>query len=116
MRSVALQLIAAIGELAEHGIDFRVPNRPAGLIDQQVLFRHIGDISRLGVLGEQMIVGLFLGRPDILGDRQPPLLGIVEARVDIEDHAAKREQAVADTQLWLASSMAKVATLGRFWK
>jgi hypothetical protein len=43
-----------------------------------------------------MIERLILVRPDILGDRQPPFLGIVEFRIDIEDHAPERKDPVAD--------------------
>jgi hypothetical protein len=35
-------------------------------------------------------------RPDVLGDRQPPFLGIVEFRIDIEYHAPERKYPVAD--------------------
>jgi hypothetical protein len=43
-----------------------------------------------------MIERLILVRPDILGDRQPPFLGIVEFRIDIEDHAPERKDPVAN--------------------
>ena len=35
-------------------------------------------------------------RSNLFGNRQPPLLGIVEFRIDVEDHAAKRKNPVAD--------------------
>ena len=62
---------------------------------KQVLLRDVGDVLRLRVLGEQMVVGLLLVRPDLLGDRQPPLLGVVELGIDVEDDAAERIEAVA---------------------
>src|SRR4030088_76847 len=43
-----------------------------------------------------MIERLILVRPDILGDRQPPFFGIVEFRIDIEDHAPERKDPVTD--------------------
>ena len=43
-----------------------------------------------------MIERLILVRPDVLGDRQPPFLGIVEFRIDIEDHAPERKDPVTD--------------------
>ena len=47
------------------------------------------------VLGEQVIVGLVLVRAHLLGDRQPPFLGVVELGIDVEDDAAERIEAVA---------------------
>src|ERR1700674_2937788 len=43
-----------------------------------------------------MIERLILVRPDLLGDRQPPFLGVVEDRIDIEDHAPERKDPVTD--------------------
>ena len=48
------------------------------------------------VLGQQMVEGLVLVRPDVLRNRQPVLLGVGEVGVDVEDHAAEREEAVPD--------------------
>jgi hypothetical protein len=42
------------------------------------------------ILGQQVVERLVLARPVLLGDRQPPLLGVGEGGVDIEDHAAER--------------------------
>ena len=69
----------------------RMPHRLTRGIEQQILLRHIGDVFRLRVFREQVIEGLVLARPDFLGDRQPPFLGVVEFRVDVENHAAERE-------------------------
>ncbi len=41
-----------------------------------------------------MIEGLVLGRPQPLGDRFIPFLAVGEFRIDVEDDAAKVEQAV----------------------
>jgi hypothetical protein len=43
-----------------------------------------------------MIERLVLRRPPLGGDRVVPFLGIIEDRIDIEDHAAERIEAVAD--------------------
>jgi hypothetical protein len=43
-----------------------------------------------------MIERLVLVRPDVFGDRQPPFLGIVEFRIDIENHAPERKYPVTD--------------------
>jgi hypothetical protein len=42
-----------------------------------------------------VVEGLVLGRTDLFGDRLPPFLRVGEDRVDVEDHAAEREDAVA---------------------
>ena len=69
--------------------------RLAAFVRQQILLRDIGDVVRFLVLGEQMVIRLILGRPHIFRNREPPFLGIVEHRVDIENDAAKREQTMA---------------------
>src|SRR5581483_3558967 len=76
--------------------DLRMPERLVRLVGKQVLLRDVGDIFAVGVFGEQVVEGLVLLRPDFLGDRQPPFLGIGEYRVDVEDHAAERKEAVPD--------------------
>ena len=69
--------VHAVLELGEHFADLRMLDRIAG-IDHQVLLGHVGDVIRVLVLGEQMIERLVLARPDLLGDRLVPLLGIAE--------------------------------------
>jgi glutamate synthase domain-containing protein 3 len=71
-------------------------DRQAGVVRQQVLLGHIGHVGAVVVLGEQMIEGLVLVRPDVLRNRQPVLLGVREGRVDVEDHAAERIDPVAN--------------------
>ena len=65
--------------------------RLAAVIEQQVLFRDIGDVGVVRVLGVQVIERLFFRWADLFGDRQPPFFGIREFGIDIEDDAAKRE-------------------------
>src|SRR5580698_1743822 len=43
-----------------------------------------------------MIERLILVRADLFGDRQPPFLGIVEFRIDVENHAPERKYPVTD--------------------
>src|SRR5665213_100739 len=74
----------------------KAPDRRARIVGQQVLLGNIGDIFRFRVLGEQMIKRLVLVRTDVLGDRQPPFLGIVKFRIDVENHAPERKHPVAD--------------------
>ena len=57
-----------------------------------------------------MVEGLVLRRAHRLGDRLIPFLAVGEDRVDVEDHAAKLEQAVADH---LADREAGVGNRGR---
>ena len=38
--------------------DLRMAHRAAGIIDQQVLLRDVGDVLGFLVLGEQMVIGL----------------------------------------------------------
>ena len=97
-RSVRLQkqrAVAAVLVLGEELGELRVAQRLARLVGQQVLLGDVGDVLGVGVLREQVIVGLVLVRADILRDRQPPLLGVVELRIDVEDHAAERVEPVA---------------------
>ena len=68
----------------------------AGVVGEQVLLRHIGDIFRLVVFGEEVIEGLIFFRPDIFGDRFPPLIGVVERRINIVDHPAEGIIAMLD--------------------
>ena len=70
-------------------------DRLAGIVRQQVLLGDIGDVFRIRILREQVIERLVLVGPHLLGDRQPPLLGVVEFRIDVEDHAPEREDPVA---------------------
>ena len=54
----------ALEQLANIGM----AQRFARCVGQQVLFRDIGDIFRLVILGEQMVIGLILARPDFRRD------------------------------------------------
>ena len=96
--SVRLQeqrAIAAVLVLGEQLGELRMPQRLAGLVGQQVLLGDVGDVFGLRVLREQVIEGLLLVRADLLGNRQPPFLGVVELGIDVEDDAAERVEAVA---------------------
>ena len=88
--------IAARFVLDEDLGDLRMPDRLAGIVRQQVLLGDIGDVFGFRVLREQMVERLVLVRTHVLGDRQPPFLGVVEFRIDIEDHAPERENPVAN--------------------
>src|ERR1700736_643405 len=88
--------IAARFVLDENLGDLRVPDWLGGIGRRQTLLRDVLNEIRFRILGEQMIERLILLRPDLLGDRQPPFLGIVEDRIDIEDHAPERKDPVTD--------------------
>lgn len=82
--------VAALVVADENLGDLWVPERLAGVVWQQVLLRDVGDVFRLGILGEQMIIGLVLVRAHFLRDRLVPLLGVAEERIDIEHDAPER--------------------------
>lgn len=73
-----------------------MPDRLAGKVRNEILFRNIGDIFRVIILGEEMIVRLILGWPDFLRNRKPPIIGIAERRVDVENDTAKGIDPVLD--------------------
>ncbi len=98
-RSVLLQEAEAedaVFQILEQLGHLRMAQRLVGGIGHQVLLRHVGDVFGVGVLGEQVIERLILVGSNILGDGAIPLLGIAEGRVDVEDHAAKRIDLVAN--------------------
>jgi hypothetical protein len=63
-------------------------------VGEQILLADISDVGGFRILGEEVVEGLVLGRPNILGDRLVPFLAIGEDRVDVENHAAKIEKTV----------------------
>ena len=75
--------------------DAGMAKRLAGGVGHEVLLRDVGDVLALGVLGEQMVEGLVLARPHLLGDREPPFLGVVEDRVHVEHDAPERVDPMA---------------------
>jgi hypothetical protein len=87
--------VTAIGASLEHLGDAGVTQGLAGGVGHEVLLGHVGDVLALRVLGEQVVEGLVLARPDFLGDRQPPFLGVVEHRIDVEHDAAEGIDAMA---------------------
>src|SRR5262245_21062749 len=83
-------------EALEEFPDLRVTDRFAGFVIEQVLAGNLSDILGFVVLGEEVIEGLVLARADVFRDREPPFLGVVEDRIDVENHAPEREQPVLD--------------------
>ena len=88
--------VNAVLQIIEHFGYLRMPQRLARIVRQQVLFRDIGDIFRLLVLGEQMVERLIFPGSDFGGDRLPPLLGIGIDRVHIENNATKMQEPMAN--------------------
>src|SRR5262249_57903399 len=70
-------------------------HRLAGRVGEQVLLRYVGNVFGLRILCEQMIERLVLARTPIGRNRLVPLVGVVELRIDVEDHAAERVEPVA---------------------
>src|SRR5579862_7091228 len=72
-------------------------DRTVFAIENEVLLRDIGLVgTTLLVLRQKMIEGLVLRRPPLRRNGFIPFLGIVEDRIDVENDAAKRIEAVAD--------------------
>src|ERR1700722_20577016 len=90
------QVVLAVLEAVENQGGMGVSDGFARVVGQQVLFRDIGRIGPTVILGQQVIEGLVLVRPDVFGNPQPVFFGISEGRIDVEDHAAERKQPVAD--------------------
>jgi len=88
--------VVAVLETLEDQRGLGMSHRHAGLVGQQVLLGHIGDVAALLVFGEQVVKRLVLARPDVLRNRLPSFLGIVEGAVDIEDHVPERKDPVLD--------------------
>ena len=96
MPQFPLQWVAAVFELPKKLPQFRVIHRTFCLVSYQILLADIGDIARLAVLSEQMVERLVLRGADVFGDGVIPFLAIRKDWIDIEDHPAKRKDAVAD--------------------
>jgi hypothetical protein len=57
-----------IFESIEDHFELGMPARAVGLVGNQVLLRHVGDVRRILGLREDVIVGLVFGRSDLFGD------------------------------------------------
>jgi hypothetical protein len=62
----------------------------AGLIQQQVLFRDIGDIADFRIFGEQVVIRLIPRRPVPFRNGIQPLFRIIKYGINIKNNAAKR--------------------------
>ncbi len=72
--SVVLHAEMPVLLLAEMILDLRMAQGTVGIVDQQVLLRHIGDVFRLRVLGEEVVEGLVLPGAQMLRNGEPPFL------------------------------------------
>lgn len=68
-----------------------VIHRFFAIIRNQILLTNIGNIIAVGVLSEQMIKGLILGRSNVLRNRFVPFFTVRKNGIDVENHAAKFE-------------------------
>ncbi|VUX48060.1 conserved hypothetical protein [Candidatus Defluviicoccus seviourii] len=88
--------VAAVLAPGEQLIDLGMGDRLLRIIRHQVLLRHVGDVGCFRVLRQQVVERLVLARADVLRDGKPPFLGVGKLWIDVEDHAAEWEKAVAD--------------------
>ena len=70
--------VGAVLQVGEHLGDLGMLDRVAGVVADQVLLRDVGDVVGVRALGQQVVEGLVLARPDVLRDRLVPLLGVAE--------------------------------------
>ena len=70
--------------------------RQVGIVRHKVLLRHIRDVMRALVLGEQVVERLVLAGPHFLGDRFIPFVSVRELRVHVEYYPPEGENPVAD--------------------
>ena len=89
MRHLGLGAVVSSVKALKHQGGVGVAHRLAGLVGQEVLLGDIGDIAVLVVFGQEVVKRLILAWPHFFGNGLPPFLGIVEGRIDIENHAAK---------------------------
>ena len=81
--------IAGSVKFVENLFDLRMAHGLGAGVGQQVLLRNIGDIFGLFVFREKMVKGLVFARAYFGRNRQPPLFGVVECRINVENDAAK---------------------------
>ena len=91
---LATQRIMAVGIAVEKAGNRGMIDHLIAIITNEILLAYISDVAAFVVLGEEMIKGLILGGPKILGDRFIPFFAVCEDRIDVEDDAAKLEQPV----------------------
>jgi len=89
-----LRDITTVFETIEDQFELRVSAGREALVRDEVLLGDVGDVGRVIRFGEDVIIGLVLVGSDLGGNRQPPLLGVIEERIDIEDHAPKGAEAM----------------------
>src|SRR5205823_7919675 len=69
---------------------------PISLVGKQVLLTDIGDVGAFGILREEVVERLVLGRAQRLGDGVVPFVAVGEFGVDVEHDAAEVEQPVTN--------------------
>src|SRR3546814_16179080 len=87
------ELIFAVRIGAEHAGDGGMVDRLLAVVRDQILLADIGDIAAFAIFGEQVVEGLVLVRPDLLGNGLVPFFGIGEDRIYIDHPAPKTEEA-----------------------
>lgn len=82
--------IAAVFETGEGIRDLGMGDWISAVVDEEILLRYVCDVGTLVVLRIKMIIRLVLVGPYLLGNRQPPVLGVRELGIYVEDDTAKR--------------------------
>jgi hypothetical protein len=85
--------VCAVFALLENFGNVRMADWRARSIEKKVLFGDIGNVFGLRIFCEQMIERLVLARTDLRRNCLPPLLGVVEHRIDIERPGTDRRGA-----------------------
>ena len=94
MSVLTFQSVTAVSEAVEKIPDRGMFDRSLAAVILQILLADVSNVTCLGILGEQMVEGLVLGRSRLLRDSFIPFLAIGKDRIDVEDHAAEIEQAM----------------------
>lgn len=91
-----MQRICTIGERAKQIGYVRMIHRFAGVIGNEVLFRHIGHIIALVIFSQKMVERLVFDRPTFLGDGIVPFICICKFGIHVKNHPSKGMFLVAD--------------------
>ena len=86
MRHLGLGAILARVKALKHQGGVRMAHRLAGLVGQEVLLGHIGDIAVLVILGQEVVKRLVLPRPHLFRNRLQPFPRIVYGRNALLNH------------------------------
>ena len=92
----AAQLVSLAIDPVKQLFDIGMTDRAVLAVTHQILLADIGGVVAVGIFREKMVKRLFLVRAHFGRNRLIPFVGIVELRIDIDHHTAKRIEAVPD--------------------